>query len=158
MKLDKFTKEQIDDLLTEARKAKRALRTPEETAARKEKSATRKERAKANQPRLAPRKRKGKKVSNMLAPTTEPKQLLAQLKKTFGLVWGDNESNPAVEVTASESHLSARINTYSERRWASRRIGDDNVIVVVKLTDGTDETRRFTRSVLSASWKRSQHS
>jgi hypothetical protein len=153
-----LTNEQIGELVNQLRKAKIERRTPEQRATREAKKATVKERAannhRRNVKRKVPRGLKRKGVAPAVQQPTDVERLLKQMSETFGAEWGDNPENPAVEVICSESHICARINVYTDRKWSARRLGDDNVIVNVKLKDGTEETRRFTRSVLSAEWKR----
>ncbi len=145
--------EELDDLVAAARKEKRSRRTPEQAEARAEKLATVKKRAKANKPKPLNRKAR-RKGSISMKPATEPDKVLQQVSRDFGSQWINDATNPAVSVVALESQLCARLNVYSAGRWTARRLGDDIVTVVVKLQDGTEETRRFTRSVLSADWKR----
>lgn len=121
-------------------------------------------RARENQPRKVERKKKGRdpsigvRVGADPAPQqaggmTKPDDALAQFARSFASAWTEDASNPAVELVSAESHLCARINTFHERRWTQRRVGDDAVVVVVKLQDGKSETRKFVRGVLDADWK-----
>ena len=116
----------------------------------------RKERAKKNLPRGFSKTKKGRPARGVnLAPSASPVEAVAQLKRFFPDVWQDDPTNPAVRLLASEHHLSARLTTYSDGRWSQRRTGDDAVICIVQLQDGTQETRKFTRAVIDADWKRS---
>lgn len=124
-----------------------------------------KQRARDNHPREPERKKKARdpSIGVQVGPQPQPQQAtaatadaaLAQFARSFGDAWLDDPANPAVELVAAESHLCGRINTYHERRWTQRRTGPDAVAVVVKLKDGTSETRKFSRDVIDADWKRS---
>ena len=120
-----------------------------------EKRAKSAERAKANQPRELNRKTKARQPSIGMSPSSSSKDALVQAIRGFGDAWLDDPANPAVELVSSESHISGRITTYAEGRWQHRRVGSDAVILVVKLQDGTQETRRFSRGVIDAKWSRS---
>jgi len=122
-----------------------------------DKRKARKKRAAENQPRPVARKGKGRSPGKGvgMTPATDPADALAQMRRSFSDVWLDDEKNPAIKLIASEHHLAARLNTYAEGRWQIRRVGDDAVIALVELQDGTRETRRFTRGVIDDSWKRS---
>ncbi len=106
--------------------------------------------------RKTPERRKpGTKGSISLTPSDNPDQALQQVRRSFGSEWVDDPANPAVSLLRSESQLCGRLNVYDGKRWSTRRLGDDAVVLVVKLKDGSSETRKFSRGVLSAEWKRS---
>ncbi len=153
MDISKLTPQQQEELLNTLRKSTAAARkankvdsTPKVApSARPPKKVT---------PRPKPKRKRGKKGVS-LTPASEPDKALEQLRRAIGAAWTETAENPSAELVSCESHLCQRINSYHERKWTSRRLGDDNIIVVVKLKDGTEETRRFSRSVFSAEWKRS---
>jgi sRNA-binding protein len=153
MDLKKLSPEQIDEMLRELLRLKASKRKPADKAERAAKRATVKERAKANKPRPVGRKGK-RKPSISTVPATKAEQALEQTKRSLGSQWLDDSQNPAVELLQSESQVCARLNVYHQQTWTSRRLGEDVVAMIVKLRDGTQETRKFSRGVLDAEWKR----
>ena len=138
MDISQLSQEERDDLARSLRKLKLETKSV---------------RAKANKPRPVNETRKGRRGKG-IGMTVSPDKGIEQLRRDFGTAWVDDPANPPVTLVQCESQLCGRLNIYTEGRWTSRRLGDDVVGVVLQLQDGTQETRKFKRSILSADWQR----
>lgn len=148
MDISKLTPEQLDELHDKVKAEKL------ERGAHKKRveNAERLARAKASvKPKV--KNAGGRGVS--MKPADQPEQALEQMRRSFGTQWKDDPANPAVSLIQCEAQHCGRLNIYHEGKWTSRRLGNDAVVAVVKLKDGTQETRKFERDVLNADWKRS---
>jgi len=145
--LSKHSAEELAELQKKLHEAK-AERKQEDLRAKK---IERQKRADAAT-RPAPRTRKGP-VSTR--PSDNAAQALEQMRKSFGSQWQDDPANPSVELIQCEAQHCGRLNIYHEGKWTSRRLGNDAVVAIVKLADGTQETRKFERDILNAEWRRS---
>ena len=146
--LDTLTPEQLAALHDKVVAAKRERKDHESRVA----AADRMARAKAA---VRPVPKRSGRGGVSLKPSDKPDQALEQMRKSFGAQWIDDPANPAVALVQCEAQHCARLNIYHEGKWTSRRLGTDAVVALVKLTDGTEETRKFERDILNADWKRS---
>lgn len=107
--------------------------------------------------RPVPPSKKSKKAGGIkmsLTPSDDSTQALFQLSRQLGSAWLEYQDNPAVKLVACESTVAARVNSYGDGKWVQRRVGDDTVVALVELKDGTREKRSFMRTVLDGGWKR----
>lgn len=146
--LSKHTPEELAALELKLKEAKHEHKQRGIRAERKD----RRDRAKASVRR--PERRKGGRGVSV-QPSNKPDEALAQMKRSFGDQWIDDPANPAVLLVQCEAQHCARLNVYHEGKWTSRRLGVDAVAAVVQLADGTQETRKFERTILNAEWRRS---
>lgn len=148
MDISKLTPEELNALHDQIAAEKKERRAHDTRVA----SADRLARAKASV-KQKPKNVGGRGVS--MKPSDQPDQALDQMRRSFGEQWKDDPANPAVSLIQVEAQHCGRLNIYHEGKWSSRRLGTDAVAAVVKLQDGTQETRKFERDVLNADWKRS---
>ena len=146
--LSKHTLDELAELELKLNAAKREQRERGLRATRAER------RAKADASVRKPERRKGGKGVSV-KPSDKPDEALVQMKRSFGEQWVDDPANPAVLLLQCEAQHCARLNVYHEGKWTSRRLGVDAVAAVVQLADGTQETRKFERTILNADWRRS---
>lgn len=148
--LSNYTPDELADLQVKLKAAQDEHRARGLRAASKE----RRDRAKASVRKPEPRK-PGARGGVSLRPSDKPDEALAQMKRSFGDQWLDDQANPAVLLVQCEAQHCARLNVYHEGKWTSRRLGVDAVVAIVQLTDGTQETRKFERGILNDGWRRS---
>lgn len=81
-------------------------------------------------------------------------EALTHVRQLLGGAWLENIDNPAVKLLACESQVAVRVNSYSADKWVHRRVGEDTLVAMVELKDGSQEQRKFYRGVLDSGWKR----